>query len=213
MSARPESLRAFLALVPDAAARAEAARVAELLRRDGRSSALRWVAPESYHVTLHFLGSLERARLPLLAEHLAAELAGEAPFALGLERVGAFPTTRRARVVVLELGPVAPAARLAATCGRAPERLGIELEERAFRPHLTLARARRGQRPPALVELPTVAPLSFPVCDVVLFESQLAPGGSRYTPVERWSLAGRQPDASTESPRHTWPDSVPAQED
>jgi len=80
--------------------------------------------------------------------------------------------------------------------------VGFAPEEKAFTPHLTLARADRGARPAdlqragralmqaAATAAPLVAPVEFPVSEVVFYQSDLHPQGARYTPLARFPLAG-----------------------
>ncbi len=78
---------------------------------------------------------------------------------------------------------------LADSLERVARDLGFAPETREFRPHLTLARARRGERAklPERLSAPLVAP-PFPVSEVILFQSVLHPGGARYTALERYRL-------------------------
>jgi 2'-5' RNA ligase len=150
---------------------------------------VRWVRPENLHVTLRFLGDIDPARVAPLAAHVRAQTEAIAPFALRLGVLAAFPPGRRPRVVVLELAPEAPLAALAAGVERGVVAAGCSPEARTFRGHLTLGRVREGGAPPALAGL-AVPPAVFDVTESVLFESELHPSGSRYTPLERVPLGG-----------------------
>lgn len=73
------------------------------------------------------------------------------------------------------------------------ERLGYPLEGRRFHPHLTLARIRQAENARELGKrfLQThIEPLSFDVREIVLYESELGPGGSVYKVVKRFGLNG-----------------------
>jgi 2'-5' RNA ligase len=77
--------------------------------------------------------------------------------------------------------------RLDIECAQA----GFPRESKPFKPHLTLARLRAPHDASALSEAhrgTTFGPHSFQVSDFVLMRSQLGPGGSRYTPIQRHSL-------------------------
>ena len=182
-------LRAFFAIELDEPARLAAAQVAADLRARPGGDGVRWVRPENLHVTLRFLGEIAPERVATLAAHVRAESAALAPFTLRLGALASFPPGRRPRVVVLELAPDEPLAALASAVERGVVAAGCAPEPRAFRAHLTLGRVRERGTPPSLAGL-AVPPALFDVTESVLFESELHPSGSRYTPLERVPLGG-----------------------
>ena len=110
-AARP--IRAFIALELDDFLRRAAAGVAAALRKRPDGDGVRWVRQETLHVTLRFLGDTDPAAVPELAARVGEQLAAVAPFALRLGRLGAFPSPRRPRVIVLHLEPEEPLVGLA----------------------------------------------------------------------------------------------------
>jgi RNA 2',3'-cyclic 3'-phosphodiesterase len=110
-----------------------------------RDEQLRWVPPEQWHLTLVFCGEVSEQAVPELHERLARGVARTPAFALRLAGAGSFPRPAgRARVLWVGLDEdTATLSRLAERCAAAARRCGIPVEDRAFRPHLTLARARR----------------------------------------------------------------------
>jgi 2'-5' RNA ligase len=183
------SWRAFFAVEVGEAARREAARLAGMLREAPGGDGVRWVRPEAYHLTVRFLGEIEPAAAGDLAARAAGEVAALAPFEVHLAGPGAFPSPRRARVIVLGLAPEEPLAALAAALERAVVAAGFEPETRSFKAHLTLGRV-AGRRAPSLEGVAAPAAAPFSVSEVVLFRSVLGPGGSTYTPLERIALGG-----------------------
>ena len=130
-------------------------------------------------------------RLPTgkgIAGSVAGEVASVAPFALELGAVELFPSPRRARVVALEVAPEGRLTELAGAVQRGVVEQGFEPEERPFRAHLTLGRV-RNRRIPSLEGVPAPAAPALAVRDVVLFQSELARDGARYTALERLPLA------------------------
>jgi len=186
-----QDLRAFVAIDPPDAFKRAAADAAEPLRARLEQAPLRWAPSDRYHVTLRFLGRMERSSLPELREALSAAVADHDPWTASLGEPAGFPSPRRARVLVLGLEPAEPMIRLAAAVEEAVQSVGFEPETRDFRPHLTLARSRK--RPVKLGELPAVAPAEFPVTGITVFESLLGGEGSTYVPLERIGLA--EPDS------------------
>ncbi len=152
----------------------------------------RWVRPQGVHLTLRFLG--EVAPEPdRKARGTWRRVAADArPFRVRLRGVGRFPARGRPRVLwvgVEETKPGGALAALAAELEQAARGLGWEAESQPFRPHLTLARGRRGVRPDepydAAVRIGTEG---VGVRGLVLHRSQLEAGGARYTAVEFFPL-------------------------
>ena len=190
-----DSVRAFFAVALDEGVReAVAGLVAALRAREG-GDAVRWVRPESLHVTLHFLGSIETEQVPTLIERVAAETAVHTPFRLRASEVSVFPSPRRPRAVVLELEPEAPLTALAAAVTRGVVAAGFPAEERPYRSHLTLGRIGGRGKKKSEIRLDvtaSVTPVSdaWVVSEAVLYRSDLRRSGAKYTPLGRTPLTG-----------------------
>ncbi|MBA3744998.1 RNA 2',3'-cyclic phosphodiesterase [Sporichthya sp.] len=148
---------------------------------------LRWTRPEQWHLTLAFLGEVPDADVPALTDGLAAAV-GEAPISLRLAGGGCFGD----RVLWVGLaGDVHALRTLAESTGGAAAQAGVALEDAAFRPHLTLARAgkERADLRPAATELAQVVGPAWDVQGVHLMHSRLGagPGGSAaHEPIATW---------------------------
>jgi len=140
----------------------------------------RSVKPAAMHLTLAFLGDVDAARVPAVLEAMTAAAAGVAPFDLTAEGVGAFPNASRARVLWAGVaGDVAVLAGLQADLATRLSAEGFALEDRAYRPHITLARARvPGPVPVAVASGPRFG--RWHVSELKLIESHLGTDGSRY---------------------------------
>jgi 2'-5' RNA ligase len=165
-------------------------------REAGGVPGVAWVAPPRLHMTLKFLGDVEERRIPGLGEALDAGLSGAAPFTLGLQGAGAFPSVERPRVVWV--GVSAGARELAALAGAVEDALaplGFPREPRPFAPHLTVGRVRARIREagalPRLVSAAARAPFgSFLVPAAHLMRSELFPSGPTYSILHETSLSG-----------------------
>lgn len=113
---------------------------------DDRDAKLRWVPAEQWHLTLAFYGEVGELRAGELRTGLERVAARSSPFRVRLAGAGTFPRQPdRARVLWVGLdGEVDACRRLADRCAGAGRRARIAMEDRQFRPHLTVARARRG---------------------------------------------------------------------
>ncbi|MFF2364174.1 RNA 2',3'-cyclic phosphodiesterase [Streptomyces sp. NPDC058122] len=135
------TVRVFIALAPPDHAKEELAR--ELRPAYDTHPHVRWNRIEDWHITLAFLGELPVGTVPLLRPPLAALAAARRPPSLALRGSGDFDD----RVVWSGIDGDLDALHALATDVRTIVRdCGVVFEERPFRPHLTLARARRGDR-------------------------------------------------------------------
>jgi 2'-5' RNA ligase len=171
--------RCFVAVPIGPAVRDAVAACVAQLRTRADTDAWRWTDPEGWHVTLAFLGATDPEDVPRLARTLAAVAATREPFELAAGGLGAFPSTRRARV--LWYGIADPRGRLAAVAREMQGALGLEAVDR-FRGHLTLARARDRLGTDVSTVLAGVTPATarLAVDRVVLYRSHLGRGPARY---------------------------------
>ena len=188
MSGSAPIRRAFLAVVPPAPVLdAVAARVDRLQTDD---DGLRWASRVQWHTTLQFLGRVEHAEAVVAA--MGEALRSSRPFPTRLGGGGAFPMAARGTLLWLGHDEGSEQVRaLAAALGEAGRELGFAPDARAFRPHVTVARARRPRDLRPLVDAigaEHVGP-GWSVSDVVLFESETLPEGARYTTRARLPLA------------------------
>ena len=195
-------MRLFVALDIDQEIRESIARFMSDVR--GLAPNVRWVQPESLHVTLKFIG--ERPDPMVKDIENALQGISASPFRLSFRGAGFFPTEQSARVFWIGIQADAELPDLATQIERSLVPLGIEPEKRAFSPHLTLARAgngsgapgrQKGDRPnrrfSALqAELRAISSPDFgtmSAAEFFLYRSQLSSRGAQYTKIARFLLA------------------------
>jgi 2'-5' RNA ligase len=170
-------VRAFFGLpVPDAQREALARFITESA---AAAPSFRWTPAANLHLTVRFIGSVDRSLVEGIASRLAARSLGAVDMELG--DVGTFKRGRLARVVWLGLRSGAEelkrlAAEVEAECFSA----GLEAEKRPLQAHLTLARARprEGAELAPLPPPPRVEP--WRATELVLYASHLSPKGAVY---------------------------------
>lgn len=176
-------MRLFLAINLEPAVRRAIQEAASPLREAGPT--LNWTDEARLHLTLKFLGEQPDDLVPPLSQAVARVAERHRPFALHVAEVGAFPNFRRARVVWMGVERDPRLELLHHDVETACEGLGFELEGRAFRPHLTLARVRertpedelrRVARASKRVEFET----STDVASIDVMRSERTATGSRY---------------------------------
>ena len=180
--------RLFIALWPDVQVRAALAACGE--RWQWTAGAAR-VRRERLHLTLHFLGEVPRTLLPRLRPALAVPFQ---PFTTTLSRAALW----RGGVAVLEAEPVpAKMRQLYAALGEALRQLGLPVEDRPLRPHVTLARRAGASLPP-----PEPLRLRWPAQGYALVESRPQPEGG-YVLLQRYpepgAVEGRRPSVAGRS--------------
>jgi 2'-5' RNA ligase len=150
---------------------------------------VRWVAPESIHITLKFIGEIPEKRFEDIDEAVTG-LTWKS-FTVTVRGVGFFPGTRSPRV--FWAGMEAPTMQgLAERLDTRMERLGFEKEKRAFRPHITLARASHSRIQSSLVSAAAKYEQhefgSFVVDRMFLIKSTLKPSGAVYEKLKEYLL-------------------------
>lgn len=187
-----EPVRTFIAIEMPPEIQATLVVVQEALRRvRGARDCVKWVRPDIIHVTLHFLGDVPAARLAAVGDAVARACEGTPAFTLRLAEAGAYPHTRRPRVVWVGLGgQLDLLIHLQKSVERELAELGFPPEDREFSPHLTLGRVRQNADPEAVRALgEAVAGLRiaetqpFRVEAVRVMRSDLRPDGPVYTPL------------------------------
>ena len=148
---------------------------------------MRWQDDDQLHLTLRFIGEVERP----VAEDIAAALKFIRfdRFSIALDGVGKFEK-RRNGALWAGVQPKDSLRSLAAKVERACQSAGLEPEQRAYHPHITLARW-KGRAPGLDRFLELHAGLSsdaWEVGEFILYESRLGRDGAHYEPVESFRL-------------------------
>lgn len=184
-------MRLFVAVELPEALRAQLGAGVERLRRELPPA--RWVRCENVHITLAFLGEVDGSAGNAVAAGLAAAAQALTPTVVAPAGGGFFPSSERPRVAWVG-GECPGLASWAAAAARVAEASGIAVDRRPFSLHLTLARLSRPWRPSDVQRfLARVGAWTLPAFtarEVVLFASELRPGGSHYTAMGRWPAAG-----------------------
>ena len=186
-----ETIRAFVAIPLNAAIIS----CLEKVYRELKSLPVdvKWVRPESIHLTLKFLGDVAMERTEVIGQALERALHGFNPWMVEVRRLGTFPAMRNPRVVWVGMDDAT--GQIITLQERVEEELaavGFEKEQRKFSPHLTLGRVRSPRGKTELVnylidererELGELQ-----VRRVVLFKSELKPTGAVYTELREFPL-------------------------
>jgi 2'-5' RNA ligase len=175
--------RLFVALRPPRAVRDC------LLSVQGGVEHARWQDRDQLHLTLRFVGEVDRHRAEDLAHALAAVDA--AGFCLSVRGVGHFARKGRPSALWAALAPSPGLELLAGRVERACRSVGLPPETRRFVPHVTLARLPGGAVGAGewLARHGDLTAPAWPVAAFRFYESHLGSGGSVYTCVAEWPLS------------------------
>ncbi len=207
MSNHTQTIRAFIAVELPLTVRALLMTVQGELRESmgGAAEAVKWVRPESTHLTLQFLGDVHGEQLAAIQQGIERACVGVMAMSLNLGGLGVFPNPRWPRVVIMWAGmrgggeDARKLPRLQEAVARQMEPLGFK-PDKSFQPHLTLGRVRGTLSSGDLEALngalrfPQEHPMfetMFKVGSVSLMRSDLQPGGAVYTRLAHVEL-GRQ---------------------
>ncbi|MBN2467966.1 MAG: RNA 2',3'-cyclic phosphodiesterase [Deltaproteobacteria bacterium] len=185
------SLRAFVAIP---LAHEIIARI-DTLQKDLKAipADVKWVRPESIHLTLKFLGSIDEAAVEPISRAIQKAMRGLTPWSVALRTLGTFPSLRNPRVVWIgikdESGQIMT---LQQQIENELSSIGFPKETRPFSPHLTLGRVRssRGKRELAanLIDQRELVVGEIGINRVILFKSDLRPSGAVYTALGEYLL-------------------------
>jgi 2'-5' RNA ligase len=194
-------MRIFIGIDLEDEIRTKIARFLEGVR--GFAPDVRWVRPESLHITLKFIGEQKSEQVESIQERLL-RVEGAA-IKIRFAGHGFFPTAKSPRVFWIGIEADPQLAQLARDIDAAVAELGIPREERAFSPHLTLARGAGGSGSPKwrkgdkrnsdfavldkrLAAMPELDFGTMTAREFFLYQSQLSPKGSKYTKLQHFAL-------------------------
>lgn len=177
-------MRLFIAVDLDAAVRDRLGIVVETLRT--AAPRVRWTPPDHIHFTVKFLGEQPEALVAPLADALRSVASEHRAMPVVLGGLGAFPNLRRPRIVWMGVRDPNRLELLQHDVELACERLGVPVDGRPFRPHLTLGRAGENVPDEQLQALARAARAQrfeeeSMVDSVRLMQSELGRGGPVYT--------------------------------
>jgi RNA 2',3'-cyclic 3'-phosphodiesterase len=154
---------------------------------------VKWERDDKLHCTLKFLGDAREEILPAIAATLRQVASSMPTFPVRYAGLGCFPDKREPRIIWAGMeDPDGTLRQLAQTVETRMAALGFKPEQRVYHPHVTLGRVKDSRHLREL--LATMETVTFDcspvsVREIALVRSELKPGGSVYTPVEKVALS------------------------
>ncbi len=158
---------------------------------------VKWVSPQSMHLTVKFLGDIEEGQVTVLQKTLQKITKETLPFSLTINSLGGFPSLQRPRTLWAGVsGEVDHLEVLVSCVESAFSSLGFAQEERPYHPHLTLSRIKSNSREIGkMIETSNLFQKEWvfgelTVDRLYLVKSQLTPTGAIYS--QLWELPFEQ---------------------
>ena len=175
----PEKIRSFISSIQE----------------DLKSNRLdaRWIQPKNIHLTLKFLGNINKADTQKVGAAIFKSAADYAPISLAVKGIGAFPGISHPRVLWIGIrGQIDVLIQLQRGLDNNLEKIGFPKENRPFKGHLTLARVKgqinQAKLINAMKKYGEFEPKSFIADNIILFKSDLKSTGAVYTKLISVSL-------------------------
>jgi len=184
-------LRTFIAIVPPSNIKMSVDEIVTFLQKQTPHHALKWVETDNCHLTLKFIGSISENQVIQVKNTLTEVLSNHRAFKFTIEGLGVFPHKEEPRVVWLGITDKEALISLHQKLDHALQAKNIPPDQRAYNPHLTIARIRKNvDRETARqigdilsqYKVDTIGKIN--VTKVVLYQSQLTPTGPIYTPLQ-----------------------------
>ena len=186
-----EMVRSFIAIKLPEEIKNKISDLQKTLR--GTGADVKWVSPESIHLTLKFLGNIEKTQIEEILSAIKKSSAKIKPFPIEIKSTGVFPKIEYPRVVWI--GVKEETKVLLVLQQKIEENLlpmGFEKEGRDFTPHLTLGRVKSQKGKEKLISLllqsKDISFGKFEVTEINLMQSILEPAGAEYSSLGRVEL-------------------------
>jgi 2'-5' RNA ligase len=159
---------------------------------------IRRVNVDSIHITTVFMGEVQEEQMGAIQAVAKDVCRVYGPFNIAIKGIGVFGSRRNPRVLWIGLeGAIDRMARFRDDLQKGLKPFGIKEEKRSFKPHLTLGRFRKGAKTGTHLDglLSKYHDLTSPDCiieELVLFKSDLRPGGAVYSRLNGWPLIGKR---------------------
>ncbi|HOP03807.1 MAG TPA: RNA 2',3'-cyclic phosphodiesterase [Tenuifilaceae bacterium] len=162
------------------------------LRGKFPANEIKWVAADSLHLTLFFMGDTPVDHIPMIGNDLKSTLAAHHPFEIEVKGLGYFGNPSNPKVIWVGIERCMQLTKIKRDVVQVISSYGFSDDQRAFNPHLTLGRV-RGIHEPLMLQRLIHGYSDFvfhrvSVQSVIHFRSELRPTGPIYTPINEFPL-------------------------
>jgi 2'-5' RNA ligase len=148
---------------------------------------VKWVTQDQMHLTLKFLGNIDKIKIPEITDAMRSSAQDLTSFTITFSKIGAFPNLSHPRVIWIGIDKGADILKLLAEkIETGLEKSGLQKEKRSYKAHLTLGRVRTSKNIQNLIKLINALneqnePNETKITKLILFQSTLTPKGAIYT--------------------------------
>lgn len=183
------SIRVFVAIEIDKGIKDKICEYQNKLKKS--NAGVKWIAPENIHLTLRFLGHIEEGHLDGLKKVIHDAILDVSPFTIKIEKVGAFPSTRRPRVIFVCVNDISNnLLNIFNKLNENMEGIGIQKETKNFVSHITIGRTKSQKNIAKLKKDLNSGDNHFfgeeDVSSIALIQSKLTPTGAIYTKLKNF---------------------------
>lgn len=162
-------------------------RIVSSLKSGLINEGIRWTSLDNIHITLAFLGDTEENMIRVISSELKERCEGSGKFQLTIRGIGIFKNLSDPHVIWTGIETSEKLTQLYSTVINGINEAGIKMEQRPFKPHLTLGRIKYLNDKTALKNLLDIYQNAeiqkVTVNEVIVYESLLKPTGPLYTPI------------------------------
>jgi 2'-5' RNA ligase len=166
-----------------------------ILKSGLKDERIKWTESENYHITLAFLGDTEETKIKAINNMLRITCEGFGEFEINIKGAGVFKNFSDPRIIWSGIETSEKMNKLYDCIKSGLKDTGISLEERPFRPHLTLGRIKiirdNGNLKSLVAKYLNAEMQNQPVNEVILYESILFQTGPVYKPLGKYPLANK----------------------
>lgn len=155
-------------------------------RQMNNSEYIKWVKPESLHLTLHFLDEQNDQAIKKITEICLNTAKEFKPVDIRVGDWGGFPSLDNPRILFVNLNDSEILVSLHKALGRSLQDAGFQIDKRPWKTHVTVSRNKSPR--PAKLHLPQIGQLKWTMKSFELMKSVLLPDGAEYVVLESFEL-------------------------
>jgi len=183
-------MRAFIAFKISEDAGRELGRIQMEIARRNPDVKIKWVNVNDAHITLEFLGDIADTQAEQVKSYLNTIIVQYKYFTFQLNKINAFPNLNSPNILTVEVkeqyGDVS--FNLEEEIHNALAKIGLNLENKNWHPHITLGRVKSGPGGPIAVDNLSVQSISWEIKEVFFIKSELTPAGPIYQTIQSYKL-------------------------
>jgi 2'-5' RNA ligase len=173
------SIRTFIAIPVEHVASNELSYKVKHVAQKDKTHDIRWLHEEKFHLTIDFIGQLNKEQLPQLETALQGALDGLSGFDFTITSIAYFPSEKRPRVVAALVEESPEIIDLKKRVDQSLAQCGLEKEHKPFNPHITVGRPHKHQKLTFHLK-PQSLEIVSSVSEVIIYQSTLSKKGATY---------------------------------